>query len=76
MEHNLKVEYLAENKFNVYNDKDEIILKNAEVILNKEKDSEILIRTDIEQFRVPYLIDAENNVYCLDGEGAPLKIVS
>lgn len=39
----IKVEYLAENKFNVYTDKDEvgykpeIILKNAEIVLNQEK---------------------------------------
>ncbi|CDW87420.1 3-methylcrotonyl-carboxylase subunit alpha [Stylonychia lemnae] len=56
-EHHLKIEYLTENKFNVLNDKDEYILKNAEVILNQEREEEILIRTDSEQFRVPYLRD-------------------
>jgi hypothetical protein len=59
----LKIEYLAEKKFNVLQDKDklglesEIILANAEVVENPEKPSELLIRTDKEQFPVPYLLD-------------------
>ena len=80
----LKVEYLAENKFNVYVDKDkhgleepECILQNAEVVKNPERPSELLIRTEKEQHRLPYLLDPQTNeVYCLDSEGAPLKIVS
>jgi hypothetical protein len=35
----------------------EIILKNAEVINNPEKIGELLIRTDTEQFPLPYLLD-------------------
>lgn len=80
--HKLKIEYLAENRFNVLIDKDkhgleepEIILKNAEVISNPEKDGELLIRTETEQFPLPYLLDPKTNeVFCLDSEGAPLKI--
>jgi biotin carboxyl carrier protein len=34
----------------------------------------MIIRTENEQFKVPFLRDNENNVYCLDSEGAPLKI--
>jgi len=33
-EHKLLIEYITENKFNVYNDKEELIIKNAEVVLN------------------------------------------
>jgi len=70
---------LAENIFNVYledeHQKSHLVLKNAELIKNKEKENEIIIRTDTEQFRVPYLKDKENNVYCMDSEGAPLKLV-
>jgi hypothetical protein len=80
----LKIEYLAENRFNVLIDKDkhgfeepEVILRNAEVINNPEKPGELLIRTDSEQFPLPYLLDpVTNEVYCLDSEGAPLKIVT
>ena len=80
--HKLKIEYLAENRFNVLLDKDKhgieepgIILKNAEIIDNPEKPGELLIRTDTEQFPVPYLLDpVTNEVSCLDKEGAPLKI--
>jgi 3-methylcrotonyl-CoA carboxylase alpha subunit len=79
--HKLKVEYLAENRFNVLIDKDklgletEVVLANAEVIENPEKPGELLIRTDSEQFRLPYLLDSQTNeVYCLDQEGAPLPI--
>lgn len=48
-------------------------MKNAEVIENPERPGELLIRTDTEQFRLPYLLDG-NEVFCLDSEGAPLKI--
>jgi hypothetical protein len=50
----LKIEYLAENKFNVLQDKDklglesDVILANAEVVENPEKPSELLIRTEKE----------------------------
>ena len=79
--HKLKIEYLAENKFNVLQDIDklglefETLLTNAEVISNPERPGELLIRTDTEQFRLPFLLDEETNeVFCLDSEGAPLKI--
>ncbi len=76
------MEYLSENKFNVFLDKDkigleepELILSNAELISNPEKPGELLIRTDKEQFPVPYLLDPQTNeVFCLDSEGAPLKL--
>ena len=72
--HKLKIEYLSENRFNVLIDKDkhgledpEIILRNAEVIHNPEKQGELLIRTDNEQFPLPYLLDPKTNeVFCLD----------
>lgn len=78
----MRVEYLSENKFNVFLDKDktgleepELILSNAELISNPEKPGELLIRTDKEQFPVPYLLDQQTNeVFCLDSEGAPLKL--
>ena len=78
----MRVEYLSENKFNVFLDKDktgleepELILSNAELISNPEKPGELLIRTDKEQFPVPYLLDLQTNeVFCLDSEGAPLKL--
>jgi 3-methylcrotonyl-CoA carboxylase alpha subunit len=79
--HKLKIEYVSENKFNVLLPKDklglqtETLLSNAEVIENPEKPGELLIRTDSEQFRLPYLLDeATNEVFCLDQEGAPLRI--
>lgn len=79
--HKLKIEYLSENKFNVLQDIDklglefETLLSNAEVINNPERPGELLIRTVTEQFRLPYLLDEETNeVFCLDTEGAPLKI--
>jgi acetyl-CoA carboxylase biotin carboxyl carrier protein len=65
---------LSENKFNVYDSKENPILLHAEAILNPERPSEFLIRTDTEQFRVPYLKDSANNIHCLDTEGAPLKL--
>ena len=76
------MEYLSENKFNVYLDKakasleePECILSHAEVIVNPERPGELLIRTDTEQFPVPYLLDEQTNeVFCLDPEGAPLKL--
>ena len=76
------MEYLSENKFNVYFDKDgkgleepELILSHAEIISNPEKQGELLIRTDTEQFPVPYMLDQQTNeVFCLDPEGAPLKV--
>jgi len=43
----------------------ETVLANAEVISNPEREGELLIRTDTEQFRLPYLLD-ENEVFCLD----------
>ncbi len=52
--HKVKIEYIAENKFNVLLDKDklglesEYILKNAELIENPERPGELLIRTDTE----------------------------
>lgn len=72
--HDIKLEYLSESKFNVYDNDDKIMLQNAEVLINEERESEVLIRTDSEQFRVPYLRDDKGEVYCLDSEGAPLKI--
>lgn len=49
----LKIEYLSENKFNVYKQSEQktleeptLILSNAEVISNPEKSDELLIRTD------------------------------
>ena len=82
--HKLKIEYLSENKFNVLRQTDplgiakaEVLLKNAEVIENPEKPGELLISTDTEQFMLPYLRDENTGeVFCLDPEGAPLKIVS
>jgi hypothetical protein len=63
--HKLKIEYLAENRFNVLIDKDKnglkgstVILHNAEVVENPEKPGELLIRTNEEQFPLPYLIDS------------------
>ena len=79
--HKVKIEYLSENKFNVHIDADElgvktnIILSNAEVFENQEKEGELIIRTEHAQFKVPYLRDDQNKVYCLDSEGAPLKLV-
>lgn len=70
-EHKLRIEYLAENRFNVLKDvgtlgvEFETVLANAEVISNPEREGELLIRTDTEQFRLPYLLD-ENEVFCLD----------
>lgn len=46
--HDIKIEYLSESKFNVYDADDKLILQNAEVILNQEREEEILIRTDTE----------------------------
>lgn len=50
--HSLKIEYLAENKFNVFiedeHNKLHLVLKDAELIKNKEKDNEVIIRTDSE----------------------------
>jgi hypothetical protein len=48
------VEYLSENKFNVYleatklGEEPTIIIRNAEVIENPEKASEIIVRTETE----------------------------
>lgn len=49
-ERSLRVEYLSENKFNVYLDTDNVhpVLKNAEVSINREREGEILIKTDTE----------------------------
>lgn len=53
----------------------ELILSHAEIISNPEKLGELLIRTDNEQFPVPYMLDQQTNeVFCLDPEGAPLKV--
>lgn len=53
----------------------ELILSHAEIISNPEKPGELLIRTDSEQFPVPYMLDSQSNeVFCLDPEGAPLKL--
>jgi acetyl/propionyl-CoA carboxylase alpha subunit len=73
-DHKLKVEYISENRFNVLIDKDklgieepEVILRNAEVIQNPEKPGELLVRTETEQFPLPYLLDPKTNeVFCLD----------
>lgn len=79
--HKLKIEFLSEKKFNVHVDADDlgvktnVILENAEIIENQEKENELIIRTSTEQFKIPYLKDDDNKVYCLDQEGAPLKIV-
>ena len=80
--HKLKIEYLSENKFNVLIQTDKLglenekILSNAEVVHNPERPGELLIRTDNEQFRLPYLLEEQTHeVFCLDNEGAPLKIV-
>ena len=35
----------------------ELILSHAEIISNPEKPGELLIRTESEQFPVPYMID-------------------
>lgn len=52
-----------------------MILSHAEIINNPEKPGELLIRTDSEQFPVPYMLDKQTNeVFCLDSEGAPLKL--
>lgn len=52
-----------------------MILSHAEIIYNPEKPGELLIRTDSEQFPVPYMLDKQTNeVFCLDSEGAPLKL--
>ena len=54
------MEYLSENKFNVYLEKGgktleepELILSHAEIISNPEKPGELMIRTDSEQFPSP-----------------------
>ena len=45
----------------------EVILRNAEVIQNPEKPGELLVRTETEQFPLPYLLDPKTNeVFCLD----------
>ena len=58
------MEYLSENRFNVLISKDknsleepELILRNAELVSNPEKPGELLVRTDNEQFPLPYLLD-------------------
>jgi hypothetical protein len=78
----VRVEYLSENKFNVFKgeestgDKLELILADAEVVENPESNGEIIIRTKDEQFKVNYINDSHNDVlYCLDNEGAPLALV-
>ena len=80
--HKLKIEYITENKFNVLIQTDKLglenekILSHAEVVSNPERPGELLVRTDSEQFRLPYLLDEKTNeVFCLDNEGAPLKLV-
>lgn len=46
--YNLKIEYKSESKFSVYDENDKLILENAEVIINPEREEEVLIRTDTE----------------------------
>ena len=73
----VSVEYLAHNKFTVTAvETGDVILENAELLVNPEKAEEIIVRTEKEQFKIPYLIGKDGSINCLDEEGAPLNTVS
>ena len=70
------LQYHSSNKFSVYkvdelhNTREDILL-NAEVQVNPENNDELLIRTDEQQFKLPFLVSSDGTVDFFDQEGQP-----
>lgn len=44
---------------------------NSEVLVNPENNDELIIRTDEQQFKLPFLVSADGTVDFFDQEGQP-----
>ncbi len=71
----MKVQYEGENRFSVFTQDDRLVLEKAEVYQSREKEGEAIIRSNGEQKKIRFLTDKDDNLYCLDIEGGPMKYV-
>lgn len=71
------VQYHSGNKFSVYTvdaveDSKVALLENAEILVNPENNDELIIRTDNEQMKLPFLVNPDGVFNFFDLEGQPL----
>jgi len=71
------VQYHSTDRFSVFNvdavaDTREVILDQAEILVNPENNDELIIRTEDQQIKLPFLVDGQGNVNFFDLEGQPL----
>ena len=71
------VQYHSGNKFSVFTvdqvaDTKEALIENAEILVNPENNDELIIRTDNEQIKLPFLVNPDGVFNFFDLEGQPL----
>lgn len=71
------VQYHSGNKFSVYavdvvEDTKTPLLSHAEILVNPENNDELIIRTDDEQMKLPFLVNPDGDFNFFDLEGQPL----
>lgn len=72
------VQYHSANKFSVYDcdtvkDTKTVILENAEILVNPENQDELIIRTDKQQMKLPFLVSPQGEINFFDLEGQPMS---
>lgn len=72
------LEYRDENTFNVFNydsakDTKEPLLMDANIIVNPENGDELIIRTNDQQYKIPFLRDQDGVNHFFDQEGQPIS---
>ena len=72
----LYVQFISTNKFSVYSfdplsGERTPILESCEIQQNPEDATELIIRSEDQQFKVPYLTRTDGEIVFLDSEGQP-----
>ena len=63
----LHIAYHSENVFSVYKydvklDKKEAVIENAEIMVNPENEDQIILRTEEQQIKLPFLVDDNGSI--------------
>lgn len=74
----LHVEYHSENKFSVFKydvklDTKEAIIESAEIMINPEDGDQIILRTDDQQMKLPFLVEDNGSIKYFDLEGQQIQ---
>jgi len=72
------VQYHSSSQFSVYNydpvkDSKQAIIENAEVLVNPENQDELIIRSEKDQVKLPFLVSPTGEINFFDLEGQPIS---